>query len=67
MPHSVQCLFEVNEHMVKTFLVLEVFVTQYSEVKDLLPFLGKVMANDCVQVVSHSPVDHILLQMIRRV
>ena len=35
-PHPVKCLFEVNENMIEVLLVLEVPLTKYPEVKDLL-------------------------------
>ena len=36
MPHPVECLFEVNENMIEVLLVLEVPLTKYPEVEDLL-------------------------------
>ena len=36
MPHPVECLFEVNENMIEVLLVLEVPLTKYPEVGDLL-------------------------------
>ena len=36
MPYPVECLIEVNEDVVEVLLVLEVLLTQYPEVEDLL-------------------------------
>ena len=36
MPHPVECLFEVNEDMIEVLLVLQVPLTKYPEVEDLL-------------------------------
>ena len=36
MPNSVKCLLEVYEDMVEVLLVLEIFLTEDSEVEDLL-------------------------------
>ena len=36
MPNSVECLLEVHEDMVKALLVLQVFLTEYSKIENLL-------------------------------
>ena len=36
MPNSVECLLEVHEDLVKALLVLEVFLTEYSKIENLL-------------------------------
>ena len=38
MLNSVECIFEVHEDMVKALLVLQVFLTVYSKVENLLSF-----------------------------
>jgi len=36
MPHPVECLFKINKDVVEVLLVLTVFLTQNSNVEDLL-------------------------------
>ena len=35
MPYPAKCFFDIHEDMVQVLLILNVFFTQYSEVKDL--------------------------------
>ena len=36
MPNSVECLLEVHKDIIKALLVLQVFLTQYSKIENLL-------------------------------